>query len=322
MTDTQALGLPIVDFAPVVAGDPAGTAEAAAQIHDACTRVGFFYIRNHGVKQEVIDAAVATMRRFFDLPVETKRQVKVNQRHRGFHEIGGALMYGAKKPDYKEFFSTGLELPEDDPDVLAGQALRGPNNWPAFMPEVQRDFYRYYEAIGVCGAHLLRAVALSLGIAPDFFAERYAKRMQRTQAVFYPPQPADLGAEQFGVAPHTDYGCITLLWQDQTGGLEVQRKDGEWIDAVPVDGTFVINVGDLLARWSNDRFASTPHRVVNRSGRKRLSIATFYDPTYTASVDPRDLNLGAGEEAHYPPVDAGDYIVGRINDSFKYRQKA
>jgi isopenicillin N synthase-like dioxygenase len=146
--------------------------------------------------------------------------------------------------------------------------------------------------------------------------------MQRTQAVFYPPQPADLGAEQFGVAPHTDYGCITLLWQDQTGGLEVQRKDGQWIDAVPVDGTFVINVGDLLARWSNDRFASTPHRVVNRSGRKRLSIATFYDPTYTAAVDPRDLNLGAGEEPHYPPVDAGDYIVGRINDSFKYRQKS
>jgi isopenicillin N synthase-like dioxygenase len=84
----------------------------------------------------------------------------------------------------------------------------------------------------------------------------------------------------------------------------------------------VINVGDLLARWSNDRFASTPHRVVNRSGRKRLSIATFYDPTYTASVDPRDLNLGQGEEPHYPPLDAGDYIVGRINDSFKYRQKS
>jgi isopenicillin N synthase-like dioxygenase len=302
--------LPIIDLS---------SADAPDAIREACTGVGFFYITGHGVPQPVIDDAVATMRRFFDLPVERKREVKVNQRHRGWHEIGGALMYGARKPDFKEFFSTGLELPEDDPDVLRGQALRGPNNWPAFMPEVQRDFYRYYEAIGACGAVLLSAVARSLGLAPDFFAGRYLKRMQRTQAVFYPPQPASLGDDQFGVAPHTDYGCITLLWQDDTGGLEVRTRAGDWIDAVPVPGTFVVNVGDLLARWSNDRFTSTPHRVVNRSGRTRMSIATFYDPTYDAVVDPRDLGL-AGEEAKYPPVAAGDYILGRINDSMKYRK--
>lgn len=302
--------LPIIDLS---------SADAPDAIREACTGVGFFYIEGHGVPRPVIDDAVATMRRFFDLPVERKREVKVNQRHRGWHEIGGALMYGAKKPDFKEFFSTGLELPEDDPDVLRGQALRGPNNWPAFMPEVQRDFYRYYEAIGACGAVLLSAVARSLDLAPDFFVGRYLKRMQRTQAVFYPPQPASLGDDQFGVAPHTDYGCITLLWQDDTGGLEVRTRAGDWIDAVPVEGTFVVNVGDLLARWSNDRFTSTPHRVVNRSGRKRMSIATFYDPTYDAVVDPRDLGL-AGEAAKYPPVAAGDYILGRINDSMKYRK--
>lgn len=315
------LRLPVIDLAGLQGGDEVDRVRIANDIREACTTTGFFYVINHGVSQAVIDDAVAVMRRFFDLPVEKKREVAVNKTHRGWHEIGGALMYQAKKPDYKEFFGIGLELPADDPDVLAGQALRGPNNWPAFMPEVQQSLYRYYEAIGACGQDLLSAVAVSLGIPTDFFAGRYGKRMQRTQAVFYPPQPAELGDDQFGVAPHTDYGCITLLWQDDSGGLEVQNLDGQWIQATPIEGSFVINVGDLLARWSNDRFASTPHRVVNRSGRKRLSIATFYDPDYMAVVDPRDLRL-AGLEPIYEPVAAGDYILGRINDSFKYRDAA
>ncbi|ODT88618.1 2-oxoglutarate and iron-dependent oxygenase domain-containing protein [Phenylobacterium sp. SCN 70-31] len=312
--------IPLIDFAPARSGDAAGLAAVARQIHEACTATGFFYITNHGVPQAVIDRAVGAMRDFFDLPAEQKRRVAVNSIHRGWHEIGGALMYQAKKPDFKEFFGIGLELPADDPDVLAGQALRGPNNWPAFMPQVQEAFYAYYEAIGVCGQDLLRAVAVSLDIDPDFFADRYRKRMQRTQAVFYPPQPPQMGDDQFGVAPHTDYGCITLLWQDDVGGLEVRNLDGQWIDAPPIDGSFVINVGDLLARWSNNRFASTPHRVVNRSGKKRMSIATFYDPDYSAVVDPLDLGL-KGASARYEPVAAGDYILGRIDDSFKYRSQ-
>ncbi len=311
--------LPIIDFSPALGGDATGRVKVAAEIREACSTIGFFYIVNHGVDQALIGEAEGVMRRFFDLPAEQKRQVAVNKTHRGWHEIGGALMYQAKKPDYKEFFGIGLELPADDPDVLAGQALRGPNNWPQFMPEVQTSFYKYYEAMGACGAKLLEAVAVSLGIPEQFFAAKYIKRMQRTQAVFYPPQPASLGDEQFGVAPHTDYGCITLLWQDDNGGLEVRNLAGDWVAAPPIEGSFVINVGDLLARWSNDRFASTPHRVINTSGRKRLSIATFYDPDYTAPVDPRDLGLGDAE-SKYAPVAAGDYILGRINDSFKYRQ--
>lgn len=313
--------LPLIDFSPARSGDPKGLKKVGRQIHEACTTTGFFYITGHGVPQATLDRAVETMRRFFDLPLEQKRQVAVNKTHRGWHEIGGALMYQATKPDFKEFFGIGLELAPDDPDVLAGQALRGPNNWPHFMPEVQEAFYAYYEAIGACGQDLLRAVAAGLGLETEFFARRYRKRMQRTQAVFYPPQPPQMGEDQFGVAPHTDYGCVTLLWQDDIGGLEVRRLDGRWIDAAPIEGSFVINVGDLLARWSNDRFASTPHRVVNRSGRKRMSIATFYDPDYTAVVDPVELGL-VGAAPRYEPVLAGDYILGRINDSFKYRTEA
>jgi isopenicillin N synthase-like dioxygenase len=314
--------IPIIDLAGLRGGeDSQALARVGREIYDACTTIGFFYIVNHGVPQAVIDAAERAARTFFAFPVETKRRAAVNQRHRGFNALGDATMYQAKRPDYKEFFSIGLELPEDDPDVRAGQALRGPNNWPDFMPELRPALYGYYEAVAVCGADLLRAVAAGLGIGEVFFAQRYTKRMQRTQMVYYPPQPPQSGADQFGVAPHTDYGCITLLWQDQVGGLQVREiANDTWIDAPPVPGSFVVNVGDLLARWTNDRFRSTLHRVINASGRERYSIATFYDPTYGAQVDPCDLGVSEAER-RYEPVAAGDYILGRINDSMGYRKK-
>lgn len=313
--------LPVIDFGPVRARDARGIGVAAQQLYSACTSVGFFYIANHGVADSAIEAAVETSKRFFALPPEKKREVAVNERHRGFNALGDATMYGAKKPDYKEFFTIGLELSEDDPSVLAGEPLRGPNNWPAFMPELRHALYTYYEAVGACGADLLRVVAAALGIDETFFAERYAKPLQRTQVIYYPPQVSDLGSNQFGVAPHTDYGCITLLWQDNNGGLQVlDRRSKTWIDAPPIPDTFVINVGDLLARWSNDRFTSTPHRVINRSGRERYSIATFYDPDFGTKVDPRDLGLREGESC-YEPVLAGEHILARFNQSFGYRKK-
>ncbi len=318
----QSASIPVIDMEGIRKGGRPELEHAAREIRAACTTSGFFYVKNHGVPQGTVDGAVQAAREFFAHPVDTKRRVAVNQRHRGFHAIGGATMYEATKPDLKEFFSIGLELPEDDPSVLAGEALRGPNNWPDFMPSLRPALYGYYEAMGVCGAHLLRAVAVSLEIDEHFFASRYTKRMQRTQMVYYPPQPSDAAADQFGVAPHTDYGCITLLWQDNNGGLQVrERSTQSWIDAPPIDGTLVINVGDLLARWSNDRFKSTPHRVVNRSGRERHSIATFYDPTYGALIDPRELGASK-EQSLYEPVSAGDYILGRINASMAYRNKA
>jgi isopenicillin N synthase-like dioxygenase len=138
--------------------------------------------------------------------------------------------------------------------------------------------------------------------------------------IYYPPQAPDLGKDQFGVAPHTDYGCITLLYQDRSGGLQVRdRSNRSWIDATPIDGTFVVNVGDLLARWSNDRFASTPHRVINSSGHERYSIATFYDPSFATVVDPRDLGASE-EECNYEPITAGQHILSRLIN-FGYRRK-
>jgi len=313
--------IPIIDFAGVQAGDAKRTREVAREVFAACTGVGFFYIKNHGVPEKVVERAMAAARDFFHLPAERKAAVSANANHRGFHALGDALMYGAKKPDYKEFYSIGLELPADDPAVRAGEKLRGANNWPPFMPELQPALYDYFAANGACGRDLLKVVAVSLGLAEDFFVPRYAKPLQRTQILYYPPQDPQADELQFGVAPHTDYGCITLLWQDDNGGLQVrERATRSWIEAPPIPGTFVINVGDLLARWTNDRFSSTPHRVINRSGRERFSIATFYDPDFSTPVDPRDLGT-PDAECRYAPVRAGEHILRRFDESFGYRKK-
>ena len=313
--------LPIIDFAAVRAHDAAGTQRAARAIRDACLTDGFFYIANHGVPEAVIHAVHTEGLVFFRQPPKVKRQAAVNARHRGFNALGDAHMYEARKPDHKEFFTIGLDLPEDDPDVLAGQKLRGPNNWPPGMPAFRAALEAYYAAMLTCGADLMRAVAVSLELDADFFVAHYRKPLQRTQIVYYPPQPADLGEDQFGVAPHSDFGCITLLWQDTNGGLEVlERSTQRWIPAPPIPGTLVINVADLLARWTNDRYASTPHRVINRSGRERVSIATFHDPDYKAMVDPRDLGT-PDADCRYEPILAGEHIVGRIERSFGYRKR-
>jgi isopenicillin N synthase-like dioxygenase len=319
---TATANLPLIDMAGVREGDPGSIRRVGDAIRQACSETGFFYIINHGVPQLVIDEAMGAAKTFFAYPPEVKRQVAVNKRHRGWHALGGALMYEATKPDFKEFFSMGLELPEDDPCVLAGEALRGPNQWPAFMPELRTALDDYYAAIGRAGADLLKAVAVGLGIEQEFFAPKYGKPLQRTQMVYYPPHPPMAEADQFGVAPHTDYGCITLLYQDNSGGLQVRELgSNRWIDATPIEGSLVVNVGDLLARWSNDRFRSTLHRVINTSGHERYSIATFYDPTYSAVVDPCDLGVEA-KASLYPSVAAGDYILKRIDDSMAYRKKA
>jgi isopenicillin N synthase-like dioxygenase len=312
--------LPAVQKAlPVIDMTGADLPAIAAEIWAACTGPGFFYLRGHGVAPEVIAQAATAAQRFFHQPPEVKLRSRANLVHRGWHAAGGAVMEGAIKPDLKEFFSIGLDLPEDHPAVLAGEKLRGPNQWPAAVPELRPAMEAYFAAMARCGANLLEAVALSLDLPQNFFAPHYTLPLQRTQAIFYPPQPPD-DHEGFGVAPHTDFGCITLLWQDDNGGLEVrERSTGEWIPAPPLPDTLVVNVGDLLGRWSNDRFASTPHRVVNRSGHERFSIATFYDPNFSAPIDPRALGA---TEPRYEPTTCGAHILGRFAQAFSYRKGA
>jgi isopenicillin N synthase-like dioxygenase len=315
-TDTNSI--PVVDIAPLQGDDHAAIAAVGQDLLDAAERIGFFYIRNHAVPQALVDRVYALSRRFFALPAEAKQTVRIDARHRGFLAIGEARMYDKARIDLKESFIWGPELGPDDPDVAAGKPLMGPNQWPAALPELAPALMAYSAAVMDCGRSLLRGFAVSLGLDPDFFRDRFVKPLARCSLIYYPPQPPETGTEQFGVAPHTDYGGLTLLSQDDTGGLQVRARSGEWVTAPPIAGSFVVNVGDLMARWTNDRFLSTPHRVINSSGRARYSVGVFFDPAFDTLIDPRELRPPG--PAHYPPVTCGEYIVSRLNKAFSYRR--
>jgi isopenicillin N synthase-like dioxygenase len=318
---TMADEIPVIDVAPLNDGSTDQVARVGGNIRAAATGIGFFYVKNHGVPQSLINRAERAARQFFDLPPEMKNKAAIDGRHRGYIPIGGANVAHKAAPDAKETFSWGLELPLSDPEVAAGVPLRGPNNWPSFYSELQPALYDYFLASFQCGERLLRAIAVNLGMPPNFFAERYRKPLARGQIIHYPPQAPREANTRIGIGEHTDFGCITLLWQDHNGGLQVLNTNGEWVHAPPIDGTLVINIGDLLQRWSNDRFKSNLHRVYNVSGRDRISMTVFYDPDYSTVVDPRDMALPAGTPVLHEPITAGEHIRSRFDKTFAYRQR-
>jgi len=311
--------IPVIDVAPLLApgsGAQQGLGRVADAMLEASQRIGFFYIRNHGVAPEVLQAAAAQSLAFFRRPAQEKLAVRVSPKHRGFIPVGEAKMYSSARPDLKESFVWGLDVNADDPDVAAGRTLLAPNRWPAFQPELRGALNRCFDDCHRIAWQLMRAFAVALRIPDDYFVRSIGRPVSRGTAVYYPPQEPERGDDQFGVAPHTDFGCLTFVHQANVGGLEVFGRSQEWVLAHRIEGTFVVNVGDLLARWTNDRFRSTPHRVVNRSGEERLSIAMFVDPDHDTLIEPV---CEPGETPRYPPVTCGDYIRGRYDKSFAYR---
>jgi len=311
--------IPVIDVGALGTGREAAAAEVARALTAAARDPGFFYVRNHGVAHEVLDDALAASKRFFSEPAQRKSEVAISERHRGWLRVGEARMYGGARPDLKESFVFGIDLPPEHPQLDGRNPILGSNRWPAFAPALRPAANAFFEAMSACATRLMRAFALALDLAPDTFTRDVQVPVSRGSFIYYPPQPPDLGEEQFGVAPHSDYGCLTLLWQDATGGLEVRDVNGEWVTAHPIEDTLVVNVGDLLARWSNDRFRSTPHRVINRSGGERYSMALFYDPDADTVIDPR-VALRAQEESRYPPITCAEHILARYGAAFAYRR--
>ncbi|MEO9821063.1 MAG: 2-oxoglutarate and iron-dependent oxygenase domain-containing protein [Paracoccaceae bacterium] len=307
--------IPIIDVAPLLTGQ--GAQSVAAQIYDAATEVGFFYISGHGIAQDVIDQAFRVTADFFALPEAQKSTAAVNQHQRGWMAQGMSRLSGSKTHDLKEVFFWGAETALDDPDLLAAKPLVAANQWPdAVFPRLRTDITPYYDAVCDVAQQIMSALALSLDQPRDLFTPAYQKPLARGQLVYYPPSTdEDEAEERFGVAPHTDFGVLTFLLQDNSGGLQVCLRSGEWVAAPPIPGTLVCNIGDLLQRWSNDRFRSTLHRVINRSKGARYSIPIFFDPQSDCVVDPKDLGVPENQ-SKYEPITAGAYIMGRNKQSF------
>ena len=310
--------IPVIDVDALQGGSTEQMRAIGEQMREAASRIGFFYVRGHGIARELIREVDTVARRFFAAPIEQKLAVEPIDRHRGYLKLGEAKMYDKARPDLKESFVWGIDVEDNDPDYLAGNPMIGPNRWPDWMPELRPTLNTYLDAAHGCAKRLLGALALSLGAEQDAFTRSLSKPISRGTLVWYPPQPVNADDRQYGVAPHTDYGVITLLHQDPVGGLQVVTRKGEWVLAHPIPDTLVINSGDLMGRWSNDTFRSNTHRVINSSGRERLSIAVFVDPDFDTPIIPV---TAPGVAPRYPEVRCGDYILGRFNKSFEYRKK-
>ena len=326
--------VPVIDIGRLRNG--AGPGEVGAELARAATEAGFLYVRNHGVDAAIIGRARRAALEFFRLPEEAKREAGTNRFHHGYLKPGSTQMYDGARLDLKESFNWGIELdggtgagtesaPAAGPggrpgtDAPPANPLLGPNVWPAAMPTLKTAVHPYFEAASACAEDLLRGFALGAGLDAGHFIRRRDRPVSRGSLQYYPPQPAGAGEDRFGVAPHTDFGVLTVLCQDEIGGLEIRRLTGEWIAVPPIPGTLVVNVGDLLERWSNRRYRSTVHRVINRSGRERLSLVLAYDPNFETLIDPRAF-CGEGEAPHEAPITCGDYLLWRFEKAFSYRR--
>lgn len=314
--------LPLIDIAPLYGTDSAAWRDVATQIDAACRDWGFFYITGHGIPPERIDALLAAAKAFFALPEAEKLKIDITRtaHHRGYGAIATEQLDPTQPSDLKETFDMGFHMAADHPEVLAGKPLRGPNRHPD-LPGWAALMEQHYADMQALAQTLLRAIALALGIERDFFDARFAEPISVFRMIQYPPRHTARSADQPGAGAHTDYGCVTLLYQDDAGGLQVRNVNGEWIDAPPIPGSFVVNIGDMMARWSNDRYTSTPHRVISPLGVHRYSMPFFAEPHPDTEISCLPNCSSADNPPKYPPVTSAEYLLSRFADTYAYRRE-
>jgi isopenicillin N synthase-like dioxygenase len=302
-----------VDITGLRSPDRAERERVAAAIGKAAAEVGFLYISGTGIDQALFDRLLAATKTFFALPVEEKMRsyIGLSTCHRGYVPVGEEGVETGM-PDLKEAFDTALDLPDDDPDHLAGNPMLGPNVWPDVdgFAEAVTD---YYHAVLALGHQLLWAFAVALGEDPDTFTRHATKTPSQLRLVHY---PFDQDAEDvLGIGAHTDYECFTLL-KPTAPGLEVLNGAGEWVDVPPVPDTFVVNVGDMLELWTNGAYVATSHRV-RKVRQERYSFPLFFNVDYHTEVKPLPQFVN-GDGASRPALRAGEHLFAQTAQTFAY----
>ena len=293
--------------------------ERTAQALDhAAQSSGFFYVVEHGLPQALQDGLLQAAEHFFLLPEAVKQRYYIgsSRNHRGYVPPGEETFYAGSK-DTKEAFDLSLDLPDTDPDYLAGNRLLGPNRWPVEVPEFQGRVYAYYQAVVALGRRLLRGLSLALGAPEAQFDAQLVKPPSQLRLLHYPAQPE--ASDSPGIGAHTDYECFTILLATSPG-LEVLNAAGRWIDAPPIPGAFVINIGDLFEVLSNRRWVSTAHRV-RKVRQERYSAPLFFNLDYHTEVAPLPHLAARDGGARYPSFRAGEHLLAQTAQSFGYLRR-
>jgi isopenicillin N synthase-like dioxygenase len=319
--------VPVIDVSPLV-NHTAERVRSAEQIGAACRQSGFFYVGNHGVDESLCRRLETLSREFFAQSEPEKMQIamsRAGRAWRGYFPVGRELTSG--KPDRKEGIYFGAELGADHPAVRSRMPLHGPNLFPA-IAGFRETVLRYLESLTALGHALMSGISLDLGLNEHYFRQHYyaGDPLILFRIFNYPHSDAGQGESAWGVGEHTDYGLLTILRQDDTGGLQVKSRS-RWIEAPPIPGSFLCNIGDMLERLTRGVYQSTPHRVINTSSRDRLSFPFFFDPSFDARMVPIEglvkdaLADDSGERWDHASVHAfsgtyGEYLLGKVAKVF------
>lgn len=317
--------IPTIDMSRFTHGTPTERDAVVRQVAETCERIGFFLIKGHGVSDDLIAQTYGSARAFFDLPKEEKLEVKRNRAEvsRGYNSLADQSLSRSmgilSPPDLQESFNIGPLNAEPDPYFTEGfGAIHfAPNQWPKKPADFHQNAAAYYGAMEKVSWQLMRIFALSLGLDESFFDGKIDKHVSSLRFINYPDQPTPPAEGQKRAGEHTDYGALTILKvEDSPGGLQVRDRAGHWIDIGYVPGTFVVNIGDLMMQWTNDRWISTLHRVMNppvdaAAGSRRISLVFFHQPNYDAEVACLSTCASAGNPAKYAPTTSGAHWRGK-----------
>jgi isopenicillin N synthase-like dioxygenase len=300
--------IPRIDFQKMIAGD----AETLETIAYGARDVGFLTLENTPISGEAVQELIALYRRFFKMDDAAKAAVDMARTgaNRGWGASKSEQVDPKANPDYKQVFDCGLPVPDGDP--MAHLPVYAPNLWPEAPEGFQETVEQYFAQARAVSLALLAAIARAIGKDGDYFADKFDRPMALLRANFYPPRPDWAGEKDFGIAAHTDYGCLTLLATDGQAGLEVEMRDGSWLPVAVEPGVFVINFGEMLEMWSEGGVKATLHRVTG-GAEERISIPLFFNPNYDANVAP------AGSDQ---VIRAGDHLSRRYAETYLHMKTA
>ncbi|KAH9850158.1 Clavaminate synthase-like protein [Lenzites betulinus] len=314
--------IPIIDLKDIDSADAATRRALGVAVRDACINVGFLYVKNHGISGDIIDNALDASKDFFSLPLERKMEIDIRKasNFKGYNPVLSSNNDPLNRGDLHEGFEFGWEELNprlNDEKRASDGVMAGANVWPPDLPGFRESVLSYYHAAVKLGQKLFPLFALALDLPEDFFADKTKNAAALMRVLHYPPQTGPVDDRVIGIGAHTDFECFTILWQEPNiQALQVLNRQKQWIDAPPIPGTLVVNLGDQFARWTNDVFKSTVHRAINRSGVRRYSIPLFFGTDYNVKLEPIPSCVSPDRPPKYEVITAGDYVNERLKATY------